>query len=85
MFQDWVPVEYVDFEQPWWSKNLIDSINFGTKVFTTVSVWNPSAYRSTEMLMFNKSLCDTLTLDYPYQTVKDMKWTNEVFLKYIED
>ena len=46
--------------------------------------YNYKSFALSECLIFNKTLCDELELEYPYQLVFDGKWTHDEFLKYIK-
>lgn len=84
-FMDWSLVEHIDFSQPWWNEIMIDSINFGTKIYTCMGTWTQASYQAVEMIMFNKTLCNDLGIEPPYQYVKDYTWVADKFIKIIAD
>jgi len=80
MFVDWKTLKYVNLEKPWWYQNIKRDLCFGNKVYVMTGDISLYVGRS-ECLVFNKNMCDTLGLDYPYEKVKDKKWTYDEFLK----
>ncbi|MBR5308234.1 MAG: extracellular solute-binding protein [Clostridia bacterium] len=83
MFLDWNDIPYVNIENPWWYSNVQRDICFGDKIFCMTGDYNFKSFANSECLIFNKTLCDELELDYPYQLVFDGKWTHDKFLEYI--
>ena len=84
MFVNWNDLPYVNFDNPWWYSNVVRDICFGDKVFCMTGDYNYRSFASTECLLFNKTLCDELGLEYPYQMVFDGKWTHDKFVEYIK-
>ncbi len=84
MFVDWNTVPYVNLENPWWYSNVVRDICFGDKVFCMTGDYNLPSFALTECLIFNKTMCDELGLEYPYGMVTDGTWTHDRFLEYIK-
>ncbi|MBR5308236.1 MAG: extracellular solute-binding protein [Clostridia bacterium] len=84
MFVDWNEIPYINIENPWWYSNVQRDICFGDKIFCMTGDYNLKSFAETECLLFNKTLCDELGLEYPYQMVFDGTWTHDVFVDYIK-
>ncbi len=69
---------YVDFNAPWWSKNMIDTFRIGSETyfgFGDIILNSPSC------MFFNKEIAAEYDMPDHYQMVRDGKWTYDVFLK----
>ncbi len=84
LFVNWNDIPYVNIENPWWYGNVQRDICFGDKIFCMTGDYNLESFSNTECLLFNKTMCDELELEYPYQMVKDGTWTHERFVEYIK-
>ena len=80
MFIDWNELPYVDLDKPWWYQNIRRDISFGGKVYVMTGDLADYVEKSA-CLLFNKTLCDELGLDYPYDKVNNMEWTYDELLK----
>ena len=83
----WNDVEYIDFNASYWDRNLNDSLKILGNSYYVSGAINIGALRCTYVTYFNKTIAEDNkeTLGNLYQTVKDGKWTYELFLKYIRD
>ena len=84
MFIDWNIVPHINLDNPWWYTNVKRDICFGDKVFFMTGDYNLNTFSETECLLFNKTMCDELGLEYPYQMVFDGTWTHDRFVEYIK-
>ncbi len=84
LFVDWNSIPYVQMDKPWWYGNVVRDISFGTKVFAMTGDYNLASFSNTACIIFNKTMCDELGLEYPYSHVFDGTWTHDVFLDYIK-
>jgi hypothetical protein len=85
VWADWNFCEYVDMPKPWWDQELINSLSFGDKVFAMSGDFNNYSFSMTSAFLFNKNLMQNLNIAYPYDLVKEGKWTAESFQSYIKD
>ncbi len=83
MFVDWNTIPYVNINNPWWYSNVQRDICFGNKIFCMTGDYNLSSFSNSECIIFNKTMCDELGLEYPYQMVFDGTWTHDRFVEYI--
>ncbi len=84
MFVDWNDIPHVNIENPWWYSNVARDICFGDKIYCMTGDYNINSFSETECLIFNKTMCDELGLEYPYQMVFDGTWTHDKFVEYIK-
>ncbi|MBR5308237.1 MAG: extracellular solute-binding protein [Clostridia bacterium] len=84
MFVDWNEIPYINIDNPWWYSNVERDISFGDKIFCMTGDYNLDSFSNTACIIFNKSMCDELGLEYPYQMVKDGTWTHDKFVDYIK-
>ncbi len=84
MFLNWNEIPYIEIDNPWWYSNVQRDICFGDKIFCMTGDYNYRSFANSECLIFNKTLCDELELEYPYQMVFDGTWTHDKFLGYIK-
>ena len=75
---------YVDLSQPWWDQNAAESLSINGKLYTAIGDISYKALGNTNALLFSKVLCDSYSLDYPYQLVLDGGWTFDVFEEYVK-
>lgn len=84
MFVNWYDIPYINLENPWWYTNVIRDSAYGGKLYTMTGDYNLTSFSMTDCLLFNKTMCDELGLDYPYQLVFDGEWTHDKFVEYIK-
>ena len=84
MFIDWNEIPHIKLDNPWWYSNVQRDICFGNKIFCMTGDYNLASFSNTECLIFNKTMCDELGLEYPYQAVFDGTWTHDMFVDYIK-
>lgn len=84
LFVDWNELKYVNTDNPWWYSNVKRDICFGNKIYCMTGDYNFKSFASTACVAFNKTLCDELGLEYPYQAVFDGTWTHDMMVEYIK-
>ncbi len=84
LFVNWNDLPYINMESPWWYSNILRDITFGDKVFGMSGDYNITTFSTTECLIFNKTMCDELGLEYPYEMVYDGTWTHDRFIEYVQ-
>ncbi len=83
LFVDWkTSMPYANLDQPWWYQNVERDLNFSDKVYVTAGAYNFHCLKASGGLTFNKTLMDELGLEYPYELVREGKWTVDEFIKY---
>ena len=84
-FIDWNDLPNVDFDKPYWYANCIRDINYGNKIYAMTGMYNLNILTQSNVLLFNKRICDELQMDYPYQMVLDGTWTVDKFIEMIKN
>ena len=74
IIMDWNNIPYLNFAKPWWSsKNAAnEELSLDGKMFLVTSDF---IIPDPIITFFNKDLCKNLGFEYPYQLVRDGKWT----------
>ena len=74
----------LDLSNRWWDDevNRMGSLGSDTMYFVSGAI-NYLDDLSTTVLMFNRTLCERLDLELPYQLVRDGKWTLDTFHEYV--
>ncbi|MBQ2708372.1 MAG: hypothetical protein IJF67_08900 [Clostridia bacterium] len=80
---DWNELPYVDLSKPWWDGELQDTIALGSKRFIMMDTLTHDSLGATKSLLFVKHFFDTHKVDYPYDLVRDGKWTFDKMAEYI--
>ena len=65
----------IDLTKSWWDQNVNRDLAVNGKVFYTTGDISLVATQAMYGLMFNKDMFDAYDLTYPYQMVRDGKWT----------
>ncbi len=72
----------IDLSKSWWDQNINRDIAVGGKVFFTTGDISLVATQAMYGLVFNKKMFDERSWDYPYETVKEGKWTFDTMKSY---
>ena len=73
---------YVDLSKPWWDKAIGNGFSIRNNLMMVNGDLSPSSFSITSCMYFNKTMFDKLDLTYPYQLVKDGKWTLDKLSEY---
>lgn len=85
LWADWKMLTYIDMEKPWWDRELIRSLSIGEKVFLMSGDFNNYSFKMTSALVFNKNMMTSFGMPYPYDLVREGKWTSGAFQGYLKD
>ncbi len=66
---------YVDLDKPWWDGSLRRDLSINGNLFFLSGDISPSGLNMSSALLFNKNLFTQLGIEYPYDTVREGKWT----------
>jgi len=83
MFINLKELPYVDFTKSWWDQQATNDLSITHKHFINISASDITATHHTWVIMFNKVLMDNIAMEYPYQLVRDGKWTLDKFYNMI--
>ncbi|MFA6948011.1 MAG: extracellular solute-binding protein [Eubacteriales bacterium] len=75
-------IESIDFEKPWWNKEMIDSLGIGDKLYILAGDLHLMLSESTWVMAFNKNIQNNSGLASPYELVKNGAWTLDKFAEY---
>ena len=84
MLIDLNTVDHFNFEQQWWDQGFVESFTINDKLFFGSGDISSIMDLRTYAMVFNKDLADTLGYEYPYEAVRENKWTREYFLSYVK-
>ena len=66
---------YVDLEKPWWDKDIYNGFSIRNNLMMVNGDISPRSFSITSCMYFNKTMFDKLDLEYPYELVREGKWT----------
>ncbi len=75
MFADLAEMEYLNFDDPWWYKNVNDSLVVNGRQFTCSGGYALNAVSDSYCVLYNRELNEALSLANPYDAVYDGTWT----------
>ncbi len=84
MALNWNDFQYVDLTKPWWDQDAAESFQMPGGLYCMIGDNSHESVGATFAMLFNKDLFDANKLEYPYQMVKDGKWTFDVFAQMAE-
>ena len=74
----------LQLDEDWWFKSSNDPATINGILYTAVGASNLMQLDSTGIIYFNEDMMTELGLEFPYQLVRDGKWTMDVFNEYIK-
>lgn len=78
VFEDMNQLNYIDFTRPWWFGDIIDQFTLDGHTTVAYGAITPiSIFGGTEVVHFNKNLCEDFGIEDLYQVVRDNRWTYE--------
>ncbi len=79
-------IEGFDFNDPWWTKNVCDMLNFGNEYrFFAVGDMNVMAWKTAACMMYNYSLGEREGVEDCFELVRQGKWTMDKWNQLIKD
>lgn len=83
---DWnTELPYVNLDNPWWDQDARENFSINHKLYVMIGDISYCSMGAANVMLFNKQLFNQLDLEYPYQTVRDGKWTFEMFAAMVKD
>lgn len=77
-------VETLHLDKPWWNQDIVDSCNVNGHLYVIDGDIQTHSLNYSMCLFFNKRIFDELGIEYPYQKVRDGKWTFDEFEKLVK-
>ena len=84
-FIDWYTIPNINWEGAHWPQNTIREMTVYNKMFTVVSSITTSMLSNAKVIWFNKKLMDSYDLKYPYDMVREGKWTLDAIMSMTRD
>ena len=82
-------IPYVDLDREYWNQSANDSLSINNVQYAAIGGYSVAAYSLVHALLFNKNLISNLSLDNPYDLVKEKNWTfdtmNAMMVEAIKD
>lgn len=82
---DMSKVKDIDLTKEWWDQNWVNTMTVNGSLYTLVGDISPHTLQYASALAFNKQLFDNYGLTYPYDLVREGKWTYDEYFKYISN
>ena len=76
---------YVDFSKIWWDNDIKNGFSIRNNLMMANGDISPNSFSYTSCLFFNKKIFDSLDLEYPYELVRQGKWTFDRLIEYTKD
>ncbi len=84
LVMDWNTMKYVDLSQSWWDQDARQSFQMASGLYTMIGDISYQSVGMSNAMLFNKNYFDDNHLEYPYQMVRDGKWTLDAFMEMAE-
>jgi len=81
MLSDLKNIPYIDLDKPWYDQNANKQLSIANKLYVTISDIGKIDKDATWSYLFNKKLIADLSLENPYQLVRESKWTIDKLLE----
>ncbi len=76
---DLLELEYLDFEKPWWPKDLVETATIGDELYYVTGDCSTNALHMMYTIFYNKDIMENNKIDDPAQMVLDDTWTIDEF------
>lgn len=77
-------LDNLSLDKDWWLHEYNDLCKVNNTLYSAEGYGNMSIVNSTNILLYNEDLADTVKLDTPYKLVKDGDWTLDKFAEYLK-
>ena len=75
-------LKYVDLEADWWPSDAAESFQIGNMLCAMTGDIDHSNFGASKCFYFNRAVFDKYGWEYPYDLVKDGKWTFDKMIEY---
>lgn len=80
---DFYNMENIDLSSEWWDPDWVSTMSVDNSIYALVGDISISSLLFVSSLCFNKNLFDANGLTYPYELVRNNKWTYDEFISLI--
>lgn len=85
LFVNLPDVPYLDFEQPWWTQDMVREMNIGGHLFFMTGDLSLTMTQMMQCIFFNKKLAEDRNAGDLYSVVLDGEWTIDKFQEIAAD
>ena len=78
-------IETIDLTREWWDQDYIDAIKIHDSLYTVIGDIGVSTLLFISSMTFNKRMLDEANIAYPYDLVREGKWTFEALQTMLKD
>ena len=75
----------MDMSNPWWDKAALDGLSVAGMAYMATGDISPTSLMMSSCLTFNKTLFGQYDMEFPYELVREGKWTSDVFASMTKD
>ena len=76
---------FVNLNQPWWDKDIWNGFSIRNNLMMVNGDISPASFSITSCMYFNKAMFDKLDMEYPYELVRQGKWTLDKLFEMTKD
>ncbi len=84
-FEDLRGISTMHLEDSWWDQTVIESATIDNSCYFATSDITLFPFEATWVIYFNKNKMDKLQLEYPYDLVREGKWTFDELTRYSKE
>lgn len=77
-------ISELKLDEIWWDRSLNSSFTINDKLYAATGALQFMPLDSVWVILFNETKLDAQKLEYPYQLVRDGKWTLDKFYEYVQ-
>lgn len=85
LVMDWNKLRYVDLTKAWWDQDAVENFRMPGGIFWMTGDLSYESLGAANCMLFNKDYLRDNQVEFPYQMVKDGKWTFDAFLEMVQD
>ena len=78
-------ISTMKLDQEWWDQGYVDAITINDSLYTVIGDIGVSTLLFVSSLTFNKDLMDANQIEYPYELVREGKWTMDALYNMTVD
>lgn len=84
IYLDLADAKYIDYSKPYWKDGYHDNATINGHLYSVSGDYALTTLTETNVILFHAGLFNDYDIEYPYQLVRDGKWTLDAFLELVE-
>lgn len=80
IYLDMTDAKYIDFSKPYWKDGYHENATINGQLYSVAGDYALTTLTETNVILFHAGLFTDYDIEYPYQLVRDGKWTLDAFL-----